>query len=148
MMKTWIKPIGLAWILLLLGACDDQTRQETNLGMQQNYFMQSLALVESAGETLQGTDLSKPDIDRALQQMDQGLSQAFQVEGEFLKQLDVRLPKLYNELFIPGVEQYRLGVESSDREQQLKGLGLLSRWGEFWLKEKPAIQDRLANLHG
>ena len=139
---------GLALALLVLAGCDDQTRQETNLGMQQNYFLQSLQMVESAGEILQGADLSSTDVDRALQQMDQGLSQAFQVEREFLKQLDVRLPKLYTELFIPGVEQYRLGVEASDREQQLKGLDLLSRWGEYWLKEKPAIQDRLMSLHG
>ncbi len=140
--------LGLALTLLMLVGCDEQTRQETNLGMQQNYFLQSLQMVESAGEILQGADLSSTDIDRALQQMDQGLSQAFQVEREFLKQLDVRLPKLYTELFIPGVEQYRLGVEASDREQQLKGLDLLSRWGEYWLKEKPAIQDRLMSLHG
>ena len=83
-----------------------------------------------------------------MQQMDLGLKQAFAVDAEFLKQLDIRLPRLYNEMFIPGVESYRLGVESSDRKKQLDGINLLNQWSQFWMAEKPNIQKRLIELNG
>lgn len=141
---------GFLPLLLVIGliACDSEKIQQTEFSIQQNYFLQSIELVESAGLKLQSPELKKQDVELAISQMDQGLRQAFEVERKFLRKLDVRLPKLYNELFIPGVEQYRLGMETANRQQQLQGLELLSRWGQYWIKEKPAIQQKLVSLNG
>ena len=146
------RPQQLLWFsllaVLLSTGCESEKMQETHFSIQQNRFIQSLELVESAGVTLQNPELTRQDIDRAMLRMDRGLEQAYQVETDFLQKLDVRLPRLYSEIFIKGVEQYRIGVESSDREQQLQGLNLLSQWGKFWYEQKPAIQNKLVELNG
>ena len=129
--------------LVLLTACNSEKMQETERGMQQNYFLQSLRLIEGGGQTLQRVGVQQSEIDAALQQIDQGMAQAFQVDPDFLQQLDSRLPEVYREWFITGVEKYRLGVESSNRENQLAGLQLLSRWGEFWGEEGASILAKL-----
>lgn len=141
---------GFLWLLtvLVLTACESEKMQQTEFSIQQNYFMQSLELVESAGVKLQNPAIDKQGVDLAMQQMDEGLGRAFQVERKFLRKLDVRLPRFYTELFIAGVEKYRLGVESSNRQQQLEGLELLSRWGEFWSQEKSQVQQKLVSLNG
>jgi hypothetical protein len=146
-MKIWLRSGLVLGIALLLFACESEKMQRTATGMQQNYFLQSLHLVESAGEVLQQEGLKQDDIEGALANMDNGLEQAFEVEREFLKRLDVRLPKYYQELFITGVQEYRLGVESSNREQQVEGLELLSRWSQFWLKEKSKVLQKLEKLN-
>jgi len=135
-------------VLLMLQSCDTEKMQQTQNSIQQNHFLQSLELVESAGSILQRPQLTQDDIKKAMQQMDEGLKQAFQVESTFLQKLDARLPKLYNDIFIKGVERYRLGVEASNREAQIEGLELLSQWGKFWLTEKPNIQQKLVNING
>jgi hypothetical protein len=132
----------------LLQACDTDKMQETENGIQQNLFLQSVELVESAGNILQSPALTEQDIEKAMSQMDQGLEQAFQVKSDFLKKLDTRLPKLYRDAFVSGVQSYRLGVEASDREKQEKGLDLLSQWGQFWLKERAKIQQKLQSING
>lgn len=137
----------LILLLLLLGACESEKLQQTEFSIQQNYFLQSIELVESAGLVLQNPALTKSDVEQAIHKMDEGLRQAFQVERKFLRKLDLRLPKFYNELFIPGVEQYRLGMETGNREQQLEGLHLLNRWGQFWIQEKSTIQQKLVSLN-
>ncbi len=137
----------LILLLLLLGACESEKMQQTEFSIQQNYFIQSIELVESAGLVLQNPALTKNDVAQAIDKMDEGLRQAFQVERKFLRKLDLRLPKFYNELFIPGVEQYRLGMETGNREQQLEGLQLLNRWGQFWIQEKSNIQQKLVSLN-
>ena len=129
-------------------ACESERIKQTEMGIQQNRFLLSLELVDSAGTILQSPGLTQQDIDKAMEQMDQGLRQAFEVDTEFLKQLDIRLPKLYSEMFIPGVQSYRLGVESSDRGEQIEGLNLLRLWGQFWVAEKRNIQNRLIELQG
>ena len=147
MMTGFYRKGFLLLLLLMLGACESEKIQQTEFSIQQNYFLQSIELVESAGLELQNPDLTRQDIEQAIQKMDAGLRQAFQVERKFLRKLDLRLPRLYAEVFIPGVEQYRLGMESGDREQQLEGLQKLSRWGQFWIKEKSAIQQKLVDLN-
>jgi hypothetical protein len=134
--------------LTVLQSCDTEKMQETHNSIQQNHFLQSLALVESAGSILQNPQLTQDDIKKAMGQMDEGLKQAFKVEMKFLTKLEVSLPKLYNEIFIKGVEQYRVGVEASDREKQIEGLNLLSQWGKYWQAEKPNIQQKLVNING
>ncbi len=129
-------------------ACESEKMKQTEQGIQQNRFLLSLELVESAGATLQSPGITQLDIDKAMEQMDQGLRQAFEVDAAFLKRIDIRLPKLYSEMFIPGVQNYRLGVESSDRKQQLEGLNQLRLWGQFWVAEKYNIQTRLIELNG
>jgi len=134
-------------VVAALNGCDTEKMQQTQNSIQQNYFLQSLELVESAGQILQAPNLSKDDIKLAMGKMDEGLKQAFQVENEFLNKLDVRLPKFYNEIFIKGVEHYRVGVEAADREKQVEGLNLLSQWGKYWLVEKPNIQQKLISIN-
>jgi len=133
---------------LALTACETEKIQQTKLGIQQNLFLQSLELVESAGTLLQKPGLEAAEIEAAMLQMDQGLKQAFQVDSVFLKRLDPRLPKLYTTTFISGVENYRIGVEASDRSKQLEGLDLLRQWSLFWQEEKPAILGKMAKLTG
>jgi len=142
--------LGLLALLLglMLSACESEKMQETHLSMQQNYFIQSVELVENAGIILQSAELKQEDIDRAMQQLDKGMQQAFNVERDFLERLDLRLPKHYRELFIPGIEQYRLGVAAADRKQQLQGLELLSRWGQFWLQEQDNIRKKMVQMRG
>jgi hypothetical protein len=135
-------------LVFLLNACESEKIKQTEFSIQQNYFLQSIELVEAAGLKLQAPELKKQDVEQAIQQMDQGLRQAFEVERKFLRKLDLRLPKFYNELFIPGVEQYRLGMETANRQQQLDGLELLSRWGQYWIQEKSNIQQKLVSLNG
>jgi len=135
-------------LVFVLSACESEKIQQTEFSIQQNYFLQSIELVESAGLKLQTPELKKQDVEQAIQQMDQGLRQAFEVERKFLRKLDLRLPKFYSELFIPGVEQYRLGMETANRQQQLEGLELLSRWGQYWVQEKSNIKQKLESLSG
>ncbi len=135
-------------LVFLLNACESEKIKQTEFSIQQNYFLQSIELVEAAGLKLQAPELKKLDVEQAVQQMDQGLMQAFEVERKFLRKLDLRLPKFYNELFISGVEQYRLGMETANRQQQLDGLELLSRWGQYWIQEKSNIQQKLMSLNG
>ncbi len=138
--------LGLGLLALLLG-CESEQMKETEFSIQQSRFMLSVELVEGAGKALQSPTLNQVDIDRSLQQLDNGLGYAFEVKKDFLQRLDVRLPKLYSEMFIHGIESYRLGVESSDRQQQLEGLNLLSQWNKFWVDEKDSIQKRLVELN-
>jgi hypothetical protein len=134
-------------LVFLLNACESEKIKQTEFSIQQNYFLQSIELVEAAGLKLQAPELKKQEVEQAIQQMDQGLMQAFEVERKFLRKLDLRLPKFYNELFISGVEQYRLGMETANRQQQLDGLELLSRWGQYWIQEKSNIQQKLMSLN-
>ena len=137
----------LALGLALLG-CETEKVQQTQSGIQQNLFLQALALVENGGGLLQTANPEPAAIDRAMQQMDQGLAQAYQVDASFLEQLDIRLPKHFSESFIAGVENYRLGVESSNRDQQLLGLDRLARWADFWSKEKSGILLKMTKITG
>ena len=139
---------SLLWLAVasLLFACDSEKIKQTEFSLQQNKFLLSLELVESAGKMLQVPGIKQAEIDNALLKMDQGIELAFEVNPEFLKRLDIRLPKLYSEMFISGIQNYRLGVESSNREKQLEGLRLLSLWSRFWLAEKRNIQDKLIGL--
>jgi hypothetical protein len=75
--------------------------------------------------------------------LDQGLRLAFEVEREYLDDLDLRLGKNFERYFVKGVENYRLGIEAGDEQQQREGLRLLARWGEFWQAEQAAIRERL-----
>ncbi len=110
---------------------------------QKYYFVESLKLVEQAGRSLQVENKTQQDIQQALALMDEGLKLAFEVEDEFLKLLDARLGKNYQRYFVKGVEDYRLGIEAADREQQQNGLRLLAQWAEFWTTVKPAVDVKL-----
>jgi hypothetical protein len=141
----------LFFILVLvvgLTGCDTEKVQQSNLVGQQNHFLQSIVLVEEAGTILQAPNLDNPAIQSAMSKMDQGIEKAFAVETEFLDQLDPLLAKYYRDKFISGVEQYRLGVESTNRDLQLKGLQLLSQWGEFWSRKRDPIKEKIENLLG
>ncbi len=140
----WALIIG---VVLWLNGCEDGRIEDTERAIQQNYFLQSLSLVESAGQILMRPQLSDDDVQRAMQRMDLGLEQARKVDDGFLKQLDPRLADEYRDKFIKGVEEYRLGVESSDRERQLQGLGRLGQWGEYWKRLKPEVLRTLEAMN-
>ena len=141
---------GFFWLAIasLLLACDAEKAEETEFVRQQNYFLQAVELVESAGQLLQSDSLKPPEIKQAMQRLDQGLQQAYEVRKDFLQHIDVRLPKLFPELFIKGVETYRIGVEASDRAQQLEGLRLIRQWSQFWRAESAGILNKLLEQHG
>ena len=136
----------LAWmvaVLLLLSACTESDETSKVSETQKYYLLESLNLVEQAGRILQAKDLSQAKIQQALETMDQGLKLAFQVETEFLDDLDLRLGKNYQRYFVKGVENYRLGIEAGDATQQQQGLEQLGQWAEFWSAEQSAIEAKL-----
>ncbi len=128
-------------LLVVLAACSSD--EETGSSSQQYYFLEALQQVEAGGRQLQVADLSQDALLQALAMLDQGLKLAFEVKREFLDQLDLRLGKNFQRYFIEGVENYRLGIEAGDAEQQREGLQLLAQWGEFWNLERGAILTRL-----
>ena len=136
----------LAWmvaVLLLLTACSESDQTSKVSETQKYYLLESLNLVEQAGRILQAKDLSQARIQQALATMDRGLKLAFQVETEFLDNLDLRLGKNYQRYFVKGVENYRLGIEAGDATQQQQGLEQLGQWAEFWSAEQSAIEAKL-----
>jgi len=138
-----LRGVVLAGLLaILLVACsssdDDRIQQD-----QKYYFLESLEQVEAGGRRLQTAGLEQQSLTEALAMLDQGLKLAFQVERQFLEQLDLRLGKNYQRYFIKGVENYRIGIEAGDEVQQRQGLNLLSQWAEFWQAERTAIRARL-----
>ena len=128
----------LALLLAQLLACSSS--EDPPISADQAYFfVESLKQVESGGRQLQSANLDEASLLAALGMLDQGLKLAYQVERDSLDRLDLRLGKNFQRYFIEGVENYRLGIEAGDKEQQLKGLKLLARWGEFWALERDAI---------
>ncbi len=132
--------IGLLGVLLA-GCSGSDDKQITD--SQKYYFLESLKQVEAGGRQLQQAGLDQQAVTAALAMLDQGLKLAFQVEREFLDELDLRLGKNYQRYFVEGVENYRIGIEAGDEAQQREGLRLMSRWAEFWQAEQVAIQARL-----
>jgi hypothetical protein len=129
--------------MLLLSACSDSEQDSQHSESQKYYFLESLNLVEQAGRVLQVSDLDEGKVKQALENMDRGLKLAFQVETLFLNSLDARLGKNYQRYFVKGVENYRLGIEARDRDQQQQGLELLGQWAKFWTTEQSAIKIKL-----
>ena len=137
---AWRGP--LLFLLVLLGACSSEP--EAPLSQEQAYlFTESLRQVEAGGRQLQSGDLDEAGLRAALLTIDEGLKLAFQVRREGLDKLDLRLGKNYQRYFIEGIENYRLGIEAGDEEQQRRGLQLLAHWGEFWNAERAAILAQL-----
>ena len=128
-------------LALLLAACSSD--EERVARDQKYYFLESLQQVEAGGQRLRSPDLDRESMNQALAMLDQGLRLAFEVEREFLDELDLRLGKNFERYFVKGVENYRLGIEAGDEQQQREGLRLLSRWAEFWAAEQDAIRTRL-----
>lgn len=140
--RCLLQRLLLAMVLAQLLGCS--SAEDPLISEQQAYyFVESLKQVEAGGQRLQSTDLDETGLKTALTMLDQGLKLAFQVKRDSLDQLDLRLGKNYQRYFIEGVENYRLGIEAGDSDQQLRGLKLLARWGEFWALERDAIMALL-----
>jgi hypothetical protein len=140
-MKRGLRSAFPVWMLLLLVACSSSTDELSS--SQRYYFLEALKQVETGGRQLQNAGLNQEELSAALGTLDQGLQLAFQVERQFLDDLDLRLGKNFQRLFIKGVENYRIGIEAGDQDQQLEGLRLLAQWAEFWELERTAIEARL-----
>ena len=131
---------GALLLLLLFGCSSEQDRQYFE--QQKYFFLESLQQIDTGGRELQqATD--QRAVTAALARLDQGLKLAFQVERKFLDELDLRLGKNYQRYFIQGVENYRIGIEAGDEQQQREGLQQLARWAEFWSPERAAIEARM-----
>lgn len=131
---------GALLLVLLLGCSSEQDRQYFE--QQKYFFLESLQQIDTGGRELQqATD--QRAVTAALARLDQGLKLAFQVERKFLDELDLRLGKNYQRYFIEGVENYRIGIEAGDEQQQREGLQQLARWAEFWSPERAAIEARM-----
>ena len=127
-------------LLLTLWACSQADQYAKN---QAYFFLESLKQVDTGGQQLQNPELDEASLQRALSLLDEGLQYAFQVERPFLDELDLRLGKNYQRYFIKGVENYRLGIEAGDQEQQVEGLRLLQQWAAFWGEAGNAIRSKL-----
>lgn len=131
----------ISGLLALLLACTSP--DEKQAAEQKYYFLESLQQVETGGRQLQSANLDQQGLRQALNMLDQGLRLAFQVERQFLDDLDLRLGKNYQRYFVAGVENYRIGIEAGDEAQQREGLRLLTRWAEFWKAERQNILQQL-----
>ena len=139
--------ICLVWLAAFsLSACTGSEDVEPISKTQQYYFIESLKTVEAAGRQLQDPSLKADVLKIALTNMDEGLKLAFQVEANFLDQLDPRLSKNYQRYFVKGIESYRLGIEAGDRVEQQHGLKLLSHWAVFWSEAEQPVSAKLQVL--
>ena len=129
----------LSLLLVLLSGCSQTDEYSKN---QAYFFLESLKQVETGGRQLQG-QLDEAKLKQALSLLDQGLEFAFQVERKFLDEFDLRLGKNYQRYFIEGVENYRIGIEAGDQEQQMEGLRLLQQWSVFWNEVGATVRDQL-----
>ncbi len=149
-MKTQsIQPWHYALFLMVvfqLSACESEQQQPIEQNIQGKLFLESVEQIEAAGTALQQQGLTQLKISQAMQQMDMGLRQAFQVETAFLNRLDKQLARYYADFFINGVEKYRIGVESSNQQIQEEGLKLLGLWGQYWTTKKNMIRQKLERL--
>ena len=127
----------------MLTGCFSSTDDQEVSASQKYYFLESLKQVEAGGRQLQAAGLDQQAVTEALAMLDQGLKLAFQVERQFLDELDLRLGKNFDRYFVKGVENYRVGIEAGDEAQQREGLRLLARWAEFWNLEQAAILAKL-----
>ncbi len=137
--RRWLGLSGLL-LLLLLGCSSEQDRKYFE--QQKYFFLESLQQIDAGGRQLQ-LATEQPAVTEALARIDEGLKLAFQVERKFLDELDLRLGKNYQRYLIKGVENYRVGIEAGDEQQQREGLQQLARWAEFWGSERAAIEARL-----
>lgn len=137
--RRWLGFSGLL-LLLLLGCSSEQERKYFE--QQKYFFLESLQQIDAGGRQLQLATEQRA-VTEALARLDEGLKLAFEVERKFLDDLDLRLGKNYQRYLIKGVENYRVGIEAGDEQQQREGLQQLARWAEFWSAERAAIEARL-----
>ncbi len=130
--------------LLLAGFAGCERDGPIDPAGQRYFFLESLKQVEAAGQQLGQPDLSQQQMTAALATLDDALGLAFQVRRAYLDEFDLRLGKNFERFFIKGVENYRLGIEAGDRQQQIEGIRLLNQWDEFWQAEGDAIEARIA----
>ena len=146
MIRDRLRALPLRLLLLALSlqllACSSQDEALIS-DSQKYYFIEALKQVEAGGLQLSSAELDQEGLLAALASLDQGLKLAFQVEREALDRLDLRLGKNFQRYFIAGVENYRIGIEAGDEEQQRQGLQLLARWAQFWSQEGEAIRAKM-----
>ena len=142
-MRITASRLCICLLVSILAACGPSQQQRQHEANQKYYFQESLKQVEAGGRQLQSADLDQQALTQALEKLDEGLRFAFQMERKFLDELDLRLGKNYQRYFVAGVENYRIGIEAGDEQQQREGLKLLARWAEFWNAERANIEARL-----
>jgi uncharacterized protein YcfL len=136
---------ALVVVALLTGtlvACSSGEDAQTISETQKFHFLESLKQVDAAGRQLQQSEPSREALSAALAMLDEAIKMSYQVDRRELEKLDLRLGKNYLRFFVSGLEEYRLGIEAGDQQQQQQGLSLLNSWNQFWQAEKETILAR------
>jgi len=128
--------------LLFLISCSSDVKPP-DYDVQRTFFLNAIEQVQQAGTLLQQVDSSPDDVKKAMELLDSSMFNVNSVQASFLKWLDAGLYQAFTGYLAKGIENYRLGVELNDREQQAKGIGLLKKWWDFWQLKRPSILKQL-----
>lgn len=128
--------------LLFLMSCSSDVKPP-EYDVQRSFFLNTIEQVQQGGALLQQRTLSDTDIKAAMALLDSAMMDANAVEASFLKWMDSGLYQAFAGYLLKGIENYRLGVELEDKEQQAKGIAQLQRWWQFWQLKRPAILKKL-----
>ena len=128
--------------LFLLTSCTPDVKP-VEYQAQRTFFLNASEQVNQAGNLLQQPKLSNMGIKKALSLLDGAMIDVNSVEASFLKWLDAGLYQAFSAYLAKGIEDYRLGVELEDPEQQAKGIKALQKWWVFWQLKRPAILEQL-----
>jgi hypothetical protein len=110
---------------------------------QRTFFLNGIEQVQQASALLQKNNATSAELTQAMALLDKAMMNVNSVEVSFLKWLDAGLYQAFTAYLAKGIENYRLGVELEDREQQAKGIELLQRWWGVWQLKKPAVLIKL-----
>ena len=141
--KQAILWLFLSQIVYILSACDSEPKAINYPEEQKLLLLDAINEIHQAGLTLRSNTLSQTEVEQVLIDMDNGLQKAWQVNQQLLLRLHPDMPQIFDDAFIKGVEQYRIGVEGADTSMQKQGLLLLNKWGDFWEKNHPQIMQLL-----
>lgn len=134
--------IVLLLSLLFLMSCDSAVKPP-NYEAQRTFFLKAIEQVNQAGNLLQQPKLSNSGIKKAMALLDTAMIEVNSVDASFLKWLDTGLYQAFTAYLTKGIEDYRLGVELEDPEQQSKGIKALQNWWVFWQLKQPAILAKI-----
>lgn len=140
----WRSKLTIAlWVMVsaLLFACQSE-HKPADFNAQRDFFISAIEQAQTAGQLLQNNPDSQ-QIKHAMAGLDQAMINANSVEKTFLQWLDQGLYQSYSAYFVKGIENYRLGVELADQQQQSQGIKLLQQWWRYWQQHQTEIETRL-----
>lgn len=144
-MAFWQRKLAAMMLIvvsILLIACQTEKPKPNDFQAQRGFFLEAVQQAQSAGKILQ----NKPDsqqIKQAMAQLDQAMIDGLSVDKTFLQWLDQGLYQSFSAYFLKGIENYRLGVELADQQQQSQGIRQLQQWWNYWSLQQANIEARL-----